>query len=101
MNRMILARGLAAAVLPARADPVADFYKGKTVQFVIRSTAGTGYDQYGRLLARHMGRHIPGNPTIIVENAPGAGSSHAIAVMDAQAKDGTARYLTSRRILVP
>src|SRR6266581_2926887 len=50
------------------------FYKGKTVRIVVGFTAGGGFDAYSRALARHMPRHIPGNPTIVVENMPGAGS---------------------------
>jgi tripartite-type tricarboxylate transporter receptor subunit TctC len=55
-------------VSPARADPVGDFYKGKQIRFLIGSGIGGGYDLFARLLARHMPRHIPGNPTIIVQH---------------------------------
>ena len=57
---------------PAAADPVADFYKGKTVALVVGHEVGSGYDVYGRVLARHLGRHIPGQPTIVVQNMVGA-----------------------------
>lgn len=50
------------------------FYKGKTVRIVVGSTAGGGLDAYARAVGRHLGKHIPGNPTVIVENMPGAGS---------------------------
>src|SRR5881628_1634966 len=50
------------------------FYRGKTIRIVVGFTAGGGFDAYSRALARHVGRHIPGNPTIVVENMPGAGS---------------------------
>src|SRR5437867_2620286 len=50
------------------------YYKGKTVRIVVGFTAGGGFDTYSRAIARHMSNHIPGNPTIIVENMPGAGS---------------------------
>src|SRR5437867_5425973 len=50
------------------------FYRGKTIRIVVGFTAGGGFDAYSRALARHMPRHIPGNPTIVVENMPGAGS---------------------------
>ena len=50
------------------------FYQGKTVKIIIGSTTGGGYDLWGRLLAQHLGKHIPGNPVIIVQNMPGAGS---------------------------
>ena len=51
----------------------ADFYAGKTVTMLVGNTAGGGYDVYARLLARHLGRHIPGEPNIVVRNQPGAG----------------------------
>jgi tripartite-type tricarboxylate transporter receptor subunit TctC len=83
--------------LPAGADPVADFYKGKSVQFVIRSTPGTGYDQYGRLLARHIGRHIPGTPALVPVNMPGGGGIVAANYVGAvAAKDGTVLTLVSQ-----
>ncbi|MBI2348793.1 MAG: hypothetical protein HYV05_09095 [Deltaproteobacteria bacterium] len=50
------------------------FYKGKTVRIVVGFAPGGGFDTYSRVLARHMGRHIPGGPTIIVDNMPGAAS---------------------------
>jgi tripartite-type tricarboxylate transporter receptor subunit TctC len=66
---------LAAALLlagPALADPVADFYAGKTISLIVASGEG-GYDLYGRLVARHLGAHLPGQPKIVVQNMPGAG----------------------------
>jgi len=62
------------AASAAMADPVADFYKSKRVTLYVGYSPGGGYDQYSRTLARHMGRHIPGKPRIIVKNRPGAGS---------------------------
>ena len=59
---------------PAPADSLADFYKGKNVDMYIGYSAGGGYDIYARLLARHIGKHIPGNPTIVAKNMTGAGS---------------------------
>ena len=49
------------------------FYKGKTIRLIVGATAGGGYDTYSRTIARHMGKHIPGNPVFLVENMPGAG----------------------------
>jgi tripartite-type tricarboxylate transporter receptor subunit TctC len=73
------------------ADPVADFYSGKNVQLVIGYAPGGGYDVYARALARHMGRHIPGNPSIVVQNMPGAGSIKAANYLyNIAPKDGTA-----------
>lgn len=71
-------------------DSVAQFYAGKQVTIVIGSSPGGGYDTYGRLLSRHIGRHIPGNPTVVASNMPGAASNVAANhVMTAAAKDGT------------
>lgn len=82
-----------AATLPpvnAKADAVADFYKGKTVEIYIGYTSGGGYDVYARLLARHMTKHIPGNPNIIPKNMEGAGSLRAVNwLYNIAPKDGT------------
>ncbi|MEA2906734.1 MAG: hypothetical protein QOI12_4121 [Alphaproteobacteria bacterium] len=64
--------GMGAPAL-AQAD-VADFYKGKTLRIIVGIGVGSGYDINARALARHLGKHIPGNPTVIVQNQPGAGS---------------------------
>ena len=60
--------------LPARADDAETFYRGKTIELYVGFFVGAGYDQRGRLLARYMGRYIPGNPSIVVKNMEGAGS---------------------------
>lgn len=71
-------------------EPVVDFYAGKTLQMVIGYSVGGGYDIYGRTLARYMGKHIPGNPTIVPQNMPGAGSLRAVNYLARAApKDGT------------
>lgn len=57
---------------PAAAQTPAEFYKGKTVTILVGIEQGTGFDLYGRTLSRHIGKHIPGNPTVIVNNMPGA-----------------------------
>jgi tripartite-type tricarboxylate transporter receptor subunit TctC len=62
------------AAVPAHAQDAAEFYKGKTVRIVVGVGVGSGYDINARALARYLGKHIPGNPTIIVQNQPGAGS---------------------------
>jgi tripartite-type tricarboxylate transporter receptor subunit TctC len=59
--------------VPACADSVADFYKGKTVAIVMGTGPGGSFDPYGRTIGAHMSRYIPGNPTIVVEHMPGAG----------------------------
>ena len=69
---------------------VADFYRGKTVRIVVGFSAGGGYDQYSRLIARHLAKYIPGNPAVIVENMAGAGSIIAANhVFNASPKDAT------------
>src|SRR6266540_2925521 len=61
-----------ASMAPAGAQP--RFFEGKTVRIIVGFSAGGGYDTYSRVIARHLGRHIPGKPSVIVENMPGAGS---------------------------
>jgi tripartite-type tricarboxylate transporter receptor subunit TctC len=73
----------------ARADPVADFYYGKTINLIVGYGPGGGYDLYARLVARHIGRFIPGNPSVVVQNMPGAGSLRAANFLYAAApRDG-------------
>src|SRR5215467_2191548 len=78
----------ALAYSPAAADE--PFYKGKTISLIIGSNASGGYDTYGRLLARHMGKHIPGHPNFVVQNMPGAGGLRsANHLYNVAAKDGS------------
>ena len=80
-----------------RAQSPAAFYKGKTVDLYIGYSAGGGYDVYARALARHMGRFIPGNPTILAKNMPGAGSLVlANWLYNVAPKDGTAFGIIGR-----
>jgi tripartite-type tricarboxylate transporter receptor subunit TctC len=92
--RIIFAAALAFATLPARAQTAAapaDFYKGKTITLVTSTGVGGTYDAVARLIARHMPRHMPGNPTIIVQNMPGGGNVLATNYMyNIAPKDGTA-----------
>jgi tripartite-type tricarboxylate transporter receptor subunit TctC len=70
-------------------ESVADFYRGKQIKIIVGSAAGSGYDVYARLLARHMGEHIPGSPSVIVQNMPGAGGLSATNDLYARApRDG-------------
>jgi len=92
---------LAAFIGPARAQDVADFYRGKTVTLVIGFSAGGGYDLYARLLARHLGRHIPGEPNVVPQNREGAGSERAtLYLYNAAAKDGSVIGTFSRSMAV-
>lgn len=88
--------GIVLASVPSYAR---DFYKGKTVRFIVSSPPGGGYDLYSRLLARHLPKHIPGNPKMIVQNMPGG--SHLIAtryLYSVARKDGTVIASLSRSI---
>lgn len=88
---VVLALTALIAATAARADEVADFYKGRTIQVVVGYGPGGGNDVYARLLARHMHRHIPGTPGLVVQNMPGAGSLVAANhLANVAAKDGTA-----------
>jgi tripartite-type tricarboxylate transporter receptor subunit TctC len=78
------------AAAGANSQAVADFYRGKTLRFIVGYGPGGGYDTYARLLARYLPRYIPGNPTVVVENLPGAGSKLALSqIANALPKDGT------------
>jgi len=80
----------ASAASPARADAVADFYKSRQLNLVVGYGPGGGYDVYARLVARHLGRYVPGNPSVVVQNMPGAGSLRAVNYLaNAAPRDGT------------
>lgn len=84
---------------PARAQDAAEFYKGKTVQLIVGYGSGGGYDIYARMLARYMGKYLPGNPSIVVQNMPGAGSLRATNYLYSVApKDGTVFGIFARNI---
>jgi hypothetical protein len=99
---------LAAALLvtiagarPADADSVRDFYAGKQVTIIVGSGAGGGYDLQARLTARHLGKHIAGNPAFIVQNMPGAGSLQAANyIYNSAPADGTTIALLQRGMLL-
>lgn len=71
----------AGVVAGASADPIEDFYKDRQVRLVIGSNTGGGYDSYGRVFVAHFGRHLPGNPTIIPTNMPGASGMKSAAYL--------------------
>jgi tripartite-type tricarboxylate transporter receptor subunit TctC len=83
---------LLCAVAPAAAqESVEQFYRGRTVTITVGSAVGGGFDTYARLVGRHLGKFIPGTPTVVVQNIPGAGSNKAASYIALQApKDGTA-----------
>ena len=88
---------VALATAQAQADTVEDFYKDKQINLIVGYGTSGGYDVYGRLFARHFGKHIPGTPTVIVQNMPGAGSLRAVNYLyNTAPKDGTAVAIFAR-----
>ena len=86
----VLVAGVAAGFAPAQARDIEAFYRGKTIQIVVGSSPGGGYDTYARMISRHLGKHVPGNPGVIVANMPGAGSNvSANYVYNVAPKDGS------------
>lgn len=77
------------------------FYRGKSVSLIIGYSVGGGYDIYGRVLARHIGRHIPGNPAVVAQNMPGAGSQKSLEyILNVAPKDGTQFATFSRTLAI-
>jgi tripartite-type tricarboxylate transporter receptor subunit TctC len=98
-NRLIpaVAAVLAALASAAHADSVEDFYKGRTITVLIGYSPGGSYDAAGRVLARHMGRYIPGNPSLLPQNMPGAGTLNLVNYLyNVAPKDGTAFGIFAR-----
>ena len=88
--RLIAALALLLGGTPAAAQGVADFYRGKQVNLIVSASTGGGYDTYGRTVARHLGEHIPGKPTVVVQNMPAAGGLGAANhTYNVAPKDGT------------
>ena len=96
--------GIAATIaiaMPASADEVADFYKGRQITYIIQAGAGGYYGLNGRLIANHMGRFIPGNPSLIVQHMPGAGGiTAANYTYNVASKDGTVMAMLSADLAV-
>src|SRR5215469_15274185 len=91
INAMLVALALLGApVAAASADPISDFYKGKSISWILSAGAGGGYSEYAQIFAPHLSAHIPGKPTIVIQNMPGAGGIRAMIYLDKIApKDGT------------
>jgi tripartite-type tricarboxylate transporter receptor subunit TctC len=90
---------LIAVSSPAASQSVQDFYKGKQIVIIVGTGAGQDYDIWARLIGRHMGRHVPANPTFIVQNMPGAGHLTATNhLFNLAAKDGTVLGMVSRNM---
>src|SRR5438093_3935425 len=100
-RRTVICRAVLAALAAlcvtaprAEADAVADYYRGKTLNLIIGTSAGNDYDFRGRLIARHMGRHIPGEPAIVPRNMPGAGGLNAANwLANIAPRDGTTLHM--------
>jgi len=87
---VVAAAFMAAGILPAQAQSVADFYRGKTINVLIGVGVGGEYDLQARMVARHLGKHIPGSPTVVPQNMIGAGGIKMANYLFAQAaRDGT------------
>jgi len=87
---------------PAAADAVSDFYKDRPVTLIAGYSAGGGFDLYARTIANHLGRHIPGQPRVIVQNMPGAGSTRAAShLYNVAPKDGTVLALVRAPVIEP
>jgi tripartite-type tricarboxylate transporter receptor subunit TctC len=92
---------VSASTAPATAAGCDDFYKGRTVQVIVGFAPGGGYDLYARTLARFMGRHIPGNPMLVTQNMPGAGSLKAMNyIYNVAPKDGSVIGTFARGLVV-
>jgi tripartite-type tricarboxylate transporter receptor subunit TctC len=96
-----IALGSLIATASAAPSSVASFYKGKTIEFDVGYAPGGGYDAYGRLVAQFMGNHIPGDPTIIVQNMPGGGGRVVAGyVFNAAPKDGTVLAMADQSLVL-
>jgi tripartite-type tricarboxylate transporter receptor subunit TctC len=90
LGLILLILGLAAGLDAACADPIADFYKGRTISWILSAGAGGGYSSYATAFAPYFSAHIPGNPNIVIQNLPGGGGIRAMLYLDSVApKDGT------------
>jgi tripartite-type tricarboxylate transporter receptor subunit TctC len=99
MRALTLIACSACAAAPLHAQSPADFYKGKQIRVVVGTEAGQDYDTWARLVARHMRQYVPGNPTFVIENMPGAGSLIAANhLYNKAAQDGTTLGMVSRNI---
>jgi tripartite-type tricarboxylate transporter receptor subunit TctC len=93
--------GVLVAAAPAQPSRAADAYGPKTINLVIGEAPGGGYDSYARLLARHIGRHIPGEPVIVPQNMPGAGSLNAMNhIANVAPRDGSLFGMVQRAVIL-
>ncbi len=100
MKKLSLCGALLACLVPASAHAQSDFYAGKRITIIVGSESGGGYDTHARVMSRHFGRFLSGNPTIIVQNMPGAGSIVATNYLyNVAPKDGTSLGIIQRTML--
>ena len=84
---------------PASVQTVDEFYRGRQIRFIVSTTSGGDYDQWSRLVARHWGRHLPGNPVFVVQNMPGAGGIvMANHLFNQAARDGSTVGMLGRNL---
>ena len=94
------ALGMAAFAVTAAGQPANEYYRGKEVSILVGYAAGGGYDTFARTVAQVVGRHLPGNPTVIVQNMPGADGLAVANYMAQRApRDGTVIALTNRELV--
>jgi tripartite-type tricarboxylate transporter receptor subunit TctC len=86
MRIQVIVVSVIIAIAAAEMSHAEDFYKGKTIRVIVGGSAGGGFDIYTRTMARHMGKHIPGNPALVVENMTGAGTLIAAKYLHSSAK---------------
>ena len=89
LSRASVILALAIPTIPASAQE--DFYRGKTIRLIVGLAPGGGFDTYSRVIARHIGKHIPGNPTMVVDNMPG-GSEPACSELRLQSSQTGRSY---------
>src|SRR3984885_3340428 len=91
MQRWLMAFGAAFLLhTAAQADPIADFYRGRTIYWILSAGAGGGYESYAQAFAPYFSAHIPGNPPIVIQSMPGGGGIRAMLYLSSVApKDGT------------
>src|SRR5579871_587328 len=89
-KRLVFICLAALAAMPAWAQDSANLFRGKTIRVIVGASAGGGFDAYSRIIAEHLGTHLPGRPTVIVQNMAGAGSlTAANYIANVAPKDGT------------
>src|SRR3954452_20213018 len=104
MDRLLARTLAAAAILLACSDAQAEgakaFYAGKTLKIIVGLPPGGGADAYARLVQRHFSRHVPGRPTIVTQNMPGAGSLRSVMALNSSPEDGTVLAHFSSGLLI-